>query len=404
MKRFLAFLVTLALLLTLFPAALAEQPATYKDVQTQYGLPDFVPFNLGMILAPGQMVVYNQPGLSDTQKLPFTRGVLYKPGENGGDGETVEGVYDEEHDRWFWSDAPYDLNNGIWSLNQTARSVIELTYEAPCAEGYRCEIVYRYSVLQENVGGLLAVMNDLLTRTGLRLYDADGAKVLEVWPQADEMGLRCMAVTFYPADGEPYTVECQPDKGDVADELYMETTLALISQNPAVSVPENPPQTLEEALALFPEADFTPDFIPEFDLDGKVVIRGIPGGTEVLYAVLQLRDMAWWHVSNWQLTAADDGTYVLADPAVLPRALEGIDKGMIPNLTLFYRAENGLVMAGVWQDGWWTSLNCPSSEGRAGVSWMPYAMVDVTFVDKQQEVTWMGTFHPETGELMEEYK
>lgn len=404
MKRFLAYLVTLALLLTLFPAALAEQPTAYRDVQTQYGLPDFAPFNLGMILAPGMVGVYNQSDLSGMQKLPFTRGVLYKPGENGEDGETIEGVYNEEHDRWFWSDAPYDLNNGIWSLNQMARSVIELTYEVPCAEGYRCEIVYRYSVVQEDVIGLLAVMNELLTRTGLRLYDADGAKVLEVWPQADEMGLRCMAVTFYPAEGEPYTVEYQPDNGDVAYEVYEETVLALISQNPTVSVPENPPQTLEEVLALFPEADFTTDFTPELDLDGKVVVRGIPGETEVLHAVLQLRDMAWWHMSNWQLTAADDGAYVLADPAVLPRVLEGIEKGMIPTLTLFYRAENGLIMAGVWQDGWWTSLTCPSSEGRADVNWTPYAMVDVTFMDAQQEVTWMGSFNPETGKLMNEYK
>ncbi len=402
MKRFVSFLMTLALLLTLFSAVLAEQPAAYKDVQTRYGLPDFVPFNLGMILAPGVVGVYNEPDQSGMQKLPFTRGVLYKPGE---DGETIEGVYDEEHDGWFWSEeAPSTSDNALFRLVSLKGSVIELTGEIPCAEGYRCEIVYRDQVMQGQWNDASNGVHELLTRTGLRLYDADGAKVLEVWPQADEIYLRCMAVTFYPTEGEPYTVECQLDKGDVADEVYMETTLALISQNPTVSVPENPPQTLDEALALFPEADFTLDFTPEFDLDGKVVIRGIPEETEVLYAVLQLQDMAWWHVNNWQLTAAEDGAYVLANPAVLPRVLEGIDKGMIPNLTLFYRAENGLVMVGAWQDGWWTTLECPSSEGRAGVSWTPYAMVDVTFINAQQEVTWQGYFNPENGELMEEYK
>ncbi len=402
MKRFVSFLMTLALLLTLFSAVLAEQPAAYKDVQTRYGLPDFVPFNPGMILAPGVVGVYNEPEMSGSQKLPFTRGVLYKPGE---DGETIEGVYDEEHDGWFWSEeAPSTSDNALFRLVSLKGSVIELTGEVPCAEGYRCEIVYRDQVMQGQWNDASNGVNELLTRTGLRLYDADGAKVLEVWPQADESGLRCMAVTFYPAEGEPYTVECQPDNGDVADEVYLETASALISQNPTVSVPENPPQTLDEALALFPEADFTLDFTPVFDLDGKAVIRGIPGETEVLYAVLQLRDMAWRHVSNWQLTAADDGAYVLTNPAVLPRVLEGTDKGMIPNLTLFYRAENGLVMVGAWQDGWWTTLECPSSEGRAGVSWTPYAMIDVTFINAQQEVTWMGYFHPETGELMNEYK
>ena len=92
--------------------------------------------------------------------------------------------------------------------------------------GYRCELVYR-----EHTGNaFFSFRSQPLTNTGLRLYDADGSKVLEVWPAAEEFSLRAWLVTFYTADGEACTVEYEPDKGDVADTVYIMTAEELLAQ------------------------------------------------------------------------------------------------------------------------------------------------------------------------------
>ena len=393
MKRFLTLLVALTLALALAPAALAEYPAAYREVQAQYGLPAFTPITgIGLMLTSDMVGMYRQADTADQPEMLFTKAVLLT---NGGTGEAIEGAYDAERDCWYWTSTPDASENSSWSFSN---AVIELSGEVPCTGGYRCELVYR-----EHTGNaFFSLRSQPLTNTGLRLYDADGSKVLEVWPAAEEFSLRAWLVTFYTADGEACTVEYEPDKGDVADTVYIMTADELLAQNPVIQLPENPPKNLAEALALFPEVNDHPDFIPEIDLDGTVRIS-LPAELDVQYAVLTLFDMNWWFGSNWQLAPADDASYVLADPTVLPRVMDGLESGMTPGVCLFYQDSSGLMMYASWAESrGWSTVYQSSADGRAAsITWTP-DQVQVT-LSGGSDPAWFGFFDPETGELQQEY-
>ncbi|MGN0753055.1 MAG: hypothetical protein ACI4ME_01250 [Aristaeellaceae bacterium] len=196
MKRFLTLFVALTLALALAPAALAEYPAAYRDVQAQYGLPRFTPITgIGMMLTSDMVGMYRQADTAGPSEMRLTKAVLLP---NGGTGEAIQGTYDAERDCWDWTCTPDASEDSSWSFSN---AVIELSGEVPCAEGYRCELVYR-----EHTGNaFFSFRSQPLTNTGLRLYDADGSKVLEVCPAAEELSLRAWLVTFYTADGEACT-------------------------------------------------------------------------------------------------------------------------------------------------------------------------------------------------------
>ena len=184
MKRMMILLA--ALLLICCAASAEEVPATYAEVRSQYGLPDFAPCNLGM------MIGQNRVRVTEAWDGTFTRGVITYTGEDG-ERVTVEGICEAERGSWNWPEIGTGVVEGrVWYLALPADAVLEMTGEVPCGEGYRGELVYRRQ-LQENTLSAMMGFGNHMEYTGLRLYDQTGAKVLEVWPKAGEFELRCMA-------------------------------------------------------------------------------------------------------------------------------------------------------------------------------------------------------------------
>ena len=390
MKR---IMICVAALLLIFCVAAAEEaPATYAEVQALYGLPDFAPCNFGTIV--GQNFV----SLTEVRDETFTRGVITYTGDDG-EIVTIEGMHDAERASWSWPEITTGVVEGqVWSLMIPDDATVELTGEIPCGEGYRGEMVYRWALGDDPLSTMIAFENHM-EYTGLRLYDQTGAKVLEVWPKAGEFELRCMAVTFYPAEGDAYTVEYLPDPGDVDADAYTLMTQGLTADNIALAHPGDVPRTLEEALAFFPTADFSLDFTPAFDLEGTVKVTGIPADVEVLYASLLLMDMGWYTTSSWKLTPDGAGAYVLSDPTVLPRVMEGMTDGTVGGLMIFYRDETGLVMHAQYMKmaGWFVALQATTEEGYISLTMTPYE-AQVSCSDKNSTLLWFAFYDLETGE------
>jgi len=390
MKRMMILLA--ALLLICCAASAEEVPATYAEVRSQYGLPDFAPCNLGM------MIGQNSVRVTEAWDGTFTRGVITYTGEEG-ESVTVEGICEAERGSWNWPEIGTGVVEGrVWYLALPADAVLELTGEVPCGEGYRGELVYRRQ-LQENTLSAMMGFGNHMEYTGLRLYDQTGAKVLEVWPKAGEFELRCMAVTFYPEEGEEYTVEYLPDPGDVDADGYTLMAQELTGANTALGHPEDAPETLDGILPLFPAADFSLDFTPIFDLDGTVKVTGIPADLEVLYASFQLMDMRWFTTSSWNLTADEEGAYVLSDPNALPRVMGCKSDSTFGSLVIFYRDETGLVMHAQYmeQSGWFVTLQATTEQGYISLSMTPYE-AQASCSDKNYASLWFASYDLATGE------
>lgn len=390
MKRIM--ICVIALLLIFCAAAAEEMPETYAELRALYGLPDLAPCNFGM------MVGQNSVKLTEVGGDAFTRGVITYTGDDG-EPVTVEGIYDAGRASWSWPEITTGMVEGqVWILMIPADATVELTGAVPCGEGYRGELVYRRALRDNPLSAMMGFANHM-EHTGLRLYDENGAKVLEVWPKAGEFELRCMAVTFYPAEKGAYTVEYLPDPGDVDADAYTQMAQALTASNIALGHPEDAPETLEDMLAFFPTADFSLDFTPAFDLDGTVKVTGIPADLEVLYASLQLMDMRWFTTSSWNLTADREGAYVLTDPNVLPRVMGCKTDGTFGGLVIFYRDETGLVMHAQYMEtsGWGVTLQSITEEGYISLSMTPYE-AQASCSDKNYAPLWNAGYDLTTSE------
>lgn len=389
MKR---IIICVAVLLMIFYTAGAEEaPETYAELREQYGLPDFAPCNTGMTI--GQ----NYVSVQDPTDVHFTRGVIAYTDDEG-NAVTVEGAYDVASRCWNWPEVVTgEKKENVWFLMLPADMTIELTGELSSSECYRTELVYR-RVLAEEPYNTMTAMTGHLEHTGLRLYDQNGGKVLEVWPKAEGYELRCMAVTFYPEVGTEYTVEYAAEEGDVDVEAYTRMAQELTASNVALAHPTEAPDTLAEARALFPQADFTLDFTPVLDLDGTVKVHGIPAEIEVLYASFQLLDMRWFTTSSWNLTKVADGTYVLADPSMLPRVMGCMSAGTMGGMMMFYQDENGLIMHAQYSEamGWCVSLSAVTEAGYISLSMLPYE-VQLSCSDGNFTPLWYASYDLESG-------
>lgn len=384
-------MICVAALLLIFCVASAEEaPATYAEVRTMYGLPNVIPSNAGLEVDHNSVCVWNL-------FHAFNKGVITYTDE-GGEKVTVEGIYNSKFHQFDWPTSTLGVEDQDGNITLPADATVELTGEVPCGEGYRGEMVYRWALGDDPLSTMIAFENHM-EYTGLRLYDQTGAKVLEVWPKAGEFELRCMAVTFYPAEGDAYTVEYLPDPGDVDADAYTLMAQRLTADNIALAHPGDAPRTLEEALAFFPTADFSLDFTPAFDLEGAVKVTGIPADVEVLYASLQLMDMGWYTTSSWKLTPDGAGAYVLSDPTVLPRVMEGMTDGTVGGLMIFYRDETGLVMHAQYMEmaGWFVALQATTEEGYISLTMTPYE-AQVSCSDKNYTPLWHAYYDLETGE------